>query len=82
MELLRRLERLPMSRAHLRLLAMGGLGYTFDAADLAIVDFLLVFGINTTGKTLEPIAAEDLTRAERARVAAGASLAGGEPSGR
>ena len=38
---LKRLERLPMSRFHWRLLTMGGLGYTFDAMDGAMVAFLL-----------------------------------------
>lgn len=41
MDLIQRLERLPMSRPQLRLLFQGGLGYTFDAADGAIVAFLL-----------------------------------------
>jgi len=36
-----RLERLPYSRAHRRLLLMGGLGYTFDAMDQAIMAFVL-----------------------------------------
>ncbi len=40
-DLLRRLERLPMSWVQGRLLVQGGLGYTFDAADGAIVAFLL-----------------------------------------
>ena len=40
-DLLRRLERLPFSRVHMRLLVQGGLGYTFDAADGAIVAFIL-----------------------------------------
>src|SRR5712691_3544096 len=38
---LKRLERLPFSRAHWRLLWMGGLGYTFDAMDGAIMAFIL-----------------------------------------
>jgi putative MFS transporter len=36
-----RLERLPFSRFHLALLVMGGLGYTFDAMDAAIIAFVL-----------------------------------------
>ena len=40
-DLLRRLERLPMSWVQGRLLVQGGLGYTFDAADGAIVAFIL-----------------------------------------
>ncbi|HEX4252662.1 MAG TPA: MFS transporter, partial [Pseudonocardia sp.] len=40
-ELLARIERLPMSRPHLRLLFQGGLGYTFDGMDGAIVAFIL-----------------------------------------
>jgi putative MFS transporter len=36
-----RLERLPMSRFHYKLLFAGGLGYTFDAMDGAIVAFIL-----------------------------------------
>src|SRR5215470_4421571 len=38
---LRRMERLPFTRFHWRLLAMGGLGYTFDAMDGALIAFLL-----------------------------------------
>jgi putative MFS transporter len=38
---LRRLERLPFSRFHWRLLWMGGLGYTFDAMDGAMIAFIL-----------------------------------------
>lgn len=40
-DLLNRLERLPMSRAQTRLLFMGGLGYTFDAMDGAVIAFVL-----------------------------------------
>ena len=40
-ELLARVERLPMSRPHLRLLFQGGLGYTFDGMDGAVVAFIL-----------------------------------------
>ena len=36
-----RLERLPFSAFHRRLLLMGGLGYSFDALDIAIVAFVL-----------------------------------------
>jgi len=36
-----RLERLPISRFHYKLLFAGGLGYTFDAMDGAIVAFIL-----------------------------------------
>src|ERR1700761_7577149 len=38
---LQRLESMPLSRAHGRLLLMGGLGYTFDAADAAVLAFIL-----------------------------------------
>jgi putative MFS transporter len=36
-----RIERMPFSRFHRRLLLMGGLGYTFDAMDAAVLAFLL-----------------------------------------
>lgn len=36
-----RLERLPFSRFHFMLLVMGGLGFTFEAMDAAIVAFIL-----------------------------------------
>ena len=36
-----RLERLPFSRFHFNLLVMGGLGYAFEAADAAIIAFLM-----------------------------------------
>src|SRR3954447_13228062 len=36
-----RLDRLPVSRFHYKLLFAGGLGYTFDAMDGAIVAFIL-----------------------------------------
>jgi len=36
---LRRMERLPFTRFHWRLLWMGGLGYTFDAMDGAMIAF-------------------------------------------
>jgi MFS transporter, putative metabolite:H+ symporter len=36
-----RLERLPFSRFHRRLLLMGGLGYCFDAMDGAVIAFVL-----------------------------------------
>ena len=38
---LARIERLPFSRFHWRLLWMGGLGYTFDAMDGAMIAFIL-----------------------------------------
>src|SRR5919201_326706 len=38
---LKRMERLPFSRFHWRLLWMGGLGYTFDAMDGAMIAFIL-----------------------------------------
>jgi putative MFS transporter len=38
---LRRIERLPFSGFHWRLLWMGGLGYTFDAMDGAMIAFIL-----------------------------------------
>jgi putative MFS transporter len=41
MTLLARLDRLPLSRPQFRLLWIGGLGYTFDGIDGAIVAFLL-----------------------------------------
>jgi putative MFS transporter len=41
MHLLARLDRLPLSRPHYYLLLMGGLGYTFDGMDAAIIAFLL-----------------------------------------
>ena len=41
MDTLRRLERLPMTWVQGRLLMMGGLGYTFDAMDSAVIAFLL-----------------------------------------
>ncbi|HUR20591.1 MAG TPA: MFS transporter, partial [Vicinamibacterales bacterium] len=41
MSLLARLDRLPLSRPHYRLLFIGGLGYTFDGMDASIVSFLL-----------------------------------------
>ncbi|GAA5175991.1 MFS transporter [Pseudonocardia eucalypti] len=40
-ELLARVERLPMSRPHLHLLFQGGLGYTFDGMDAAVIAFIL-----------------------------------------
>jgi MFS transporter, putative metabolite:H+ symporter len=36
-----RIERLPFARFHKRLLLMGGLGYTFDAMDAAVIAFIL-----------------------------------------
>ena len=41
MSLLARMDRLPVSRPHVGLLLIGGLGYTFDGMDAAIVAFLL-----------------------------------------
>lgn len=41
LNILKRVERLPFSRFHWRLLAMGGLGYTFDAMDGAMIAFIL-----------------------------------------
>jgi putative MFS transporter len=41
MALLARLDRLPLSRPHYGLLLIGGLGYTFDGMDSAVVAFLL-----------------------------------------
>ncbi|GAB3701906.1 MFS transporter [Mariniluteicoccus flavus] len=41
MSLSARLDRLPLSRPHYALLLIGGLGYTFDGMDSAIVAFLL-----------------------------------------
>ncbi|WP_020658226.1 MFS transporter [Amycolatopsis benzoatilytica] len=41
MSLLARLDRLPLSRPHYFLLLIGGLGYTFDGLDSAVVAFLL-----------------------------------------
>src|SRR5215831_9246138 len=38
---LRRMERLPFTRFHWRLLWMGGLGYTFDSMDGAMIAFIL-----------------------------------------
>jgi hypothetical protein len=36
-----RLDRLPLSKPHYALLLIGGLGYTFDGMDNAVVAFLL-----------------------------------------
>ncbi|MCI2417572.1 MFS transporter [Saccharopolyspora sp. K220] len=41
MTLLARLDRLPLSRPHYLLLLLGGLGYTFDGMDSAVVAFML-----------------------------------------
>lgn len=41
LNILRRIERLPFGRFQWRLLAMGGLGYTFDAMDGAMIAFIL-----------------------------------------
>lgn len=40
-DILRRLERLPFGRFQWRMLWMGGLGYTFDAMDGALIGFIL-----------------------------------------
>ena len=53
MSLSARLDRLPMSRPHFALLLIGGLGYTFDGMDSAIVAFLMpsvreVFSLEAT----------------------------------
>ena len=39
--ILRRLERLPLTWVQGRLIAMGGLGYTFDGMDAALIAFIL-----------------------------------------
>jgi putative MFS transporter len=39
--LVARLERIPLSRPHLKLLFQGGLGYTYDAASSGVVAFLM-----------------------------------------
>jgi MFS transporter, putative metabolite:H+ symporter len=41
MEILQRLERLPLTRVQIGLLFAGGLGYTFDAMDGAVIAFIL-----------------------------------------
>ncbi|CAK9886599.1 MAG: Putative niacin/nicotinamide transporter NaiP [Candidatus Erwinia impunctatus] len=41
MSLLMRLDRLPLSSPHCKLLLIGGLGYAFDGMDVAMVAFLL-----------------------------------------
>lgn len=41
MTVLARLDRLPLSRPHYALMLIGGLGYTFDGMDAAVVAFLL-----------------------------------------
>ncbi|MER7013744.1 MFS transporter [Saccharopolyspora sp. NPDC000359] len=53
MSLLARLDRLPLSRPHYLLLLLGGLGYTFDGMDAAVVAFLMpsvqeVWGLTNT----------------------------------
>ncbi len=40
-ELSARLDRLPFTRFHRRLLIVGGSGYLFDAMDVAIIGFVL-----------------------------------------
>lgn len=46
-----RIERLPFGRFHRRLLLMGGLGYTFDAMDAAVLAFVLPVLRNAWGLT-------------------------------
>ncbi len=41
LRILQRVERIPFGRFHWRLLWMGGLGYTFDAMDGALIAFIL-----------------------------------------
>jgi putative MFS transporter len=41
MSVLARLDRLPLSRPHWNLMVIGGLGFTFDGADNALVAFLM-----------------------------------------
>src|SRR5262249_24632279 len=41
LNVLKRIERLPFTRFHWRLLLMGGLGYTFDSMDGAMIAFIL-----------------------------------------
>ena len=41
---LKRLERLPFARPHIHLLFMGGLGYTFDGMDAALIAFIIGLG--------------------------------------
>lgn len=53
MSLSARLDRLPMSKPHYALLLIGGLGYTFDGMDSAVVAFLMpsvreVFSLEAT----------------------------------
>ncbi|MGO4237201.1 MFS transporter [Pseudarthrobacter sp. YAF2] len=52
MSLTARLDRLPLSRPHYKLLLIGGLGYSFDGMDGAVVAFLLpriqeIWGLST-----------------------------------
>ena len=55
MSLLARMDRLPFSRPHYALLVNGGLGYTFDGADNALVASCcrawLASGGSTTGRS-------------------------------
>src|SRR5256885_14387561 len=44
LDTLKRVERVPFGRFHWRLLWMGGLGYTFDAMDGAMIAFILPAG--------------------------------------
>jgi putative MFS transporter len=54
MSVLARLDRLPLSRPHWNLMVIGGLGFTFDGADNALIAFLLpsikeVWGLDNGG---------------------------------
>jgi putative MFS transporter len=56
-ELIARVDRLPLSRPHIALLFQGGLGYTFDGMDGAVVAFILpaaaaVFGLSRSEQGL------------------------------
>ncbi len=46
-----RIERLPFGRFHRRLLLMGGLGYTFDGLDAAVIAFVLPVVMKLWGLT-------------------------------
>ena len=49
-----RIERMPYSGFHRRLLLMGGLGYVFDAMDAAVLAFLLRSEERRVGKECRP----------------------------
>lgn len=53
LEILRRIERVPFGRFQWRLLWMGGLGYTFDAMDGALIAFILPVVTTLWGLTSE-----------------------------